>query len=163
KVRDWARGLRALALRAGGDDFERGTALRENWARLAGEGRDLLRRAGSVGREFVAYGEALDAFKKARSRVTEILDLDVERVWGTDSAPDALGRVQSSMVRWQAAARQLRDWCAWRRARAEAMRSNLAPLVEAYEQGAIQSAQLRSVFERSYTQWWLGAVTDREP
>jgi very-short-patch-repair endonuclease len=162
QLRDWARGLRALALRATGDDFERGAALRENWARLASEGRDLLRREGSVGREFVAYGEALDAFKKALSQVAELLDLDVERVWGTDSAPDALGRVRSSVGGWQAA-RQLRDWCAWRRAQAEAMRSNLAPLVEAYEQGAIQSEQLRPVFERSYTQWWLGAVTDREP
>ena len=163
QLRDWGRGLRTLALRATGEDFERGAALRKNWARLASEGRDLLGREGSVGREFVRYGEALDAFKNAWSQVAELLDLDVGRVWGTDSAPDALGRMRSRVAGWQAAARQLRDWCAWRRARAEAMRSNLAPLVEAYEQGAIQSQQLRPLFERSYTQWWLGAVTDREP
>lgn len=162
QVRDWARELRTLALRAAGDDFERGATLREKWARLASEGRDLLRREGSVGREFVAYGEALDAFKRARSQVAELLDLDVPRVWGADSAPDARGRIRSSVAGWQQAARQLRDWCAWRRARAEAMRSNLAPQVDAYEQGGIRSAQLRRVIERSYTQWWLGAVTDRE-
>lgn len=162
QLRDWVRELRALALRVAADDSERGTSLRENWAQLASESRDLLCREGSIGREFVAYGEALDAFKKVRRQVAELLDLDAGRVWGADSAPDALGRVRSSVARWQAAARQLRDWCAWRRARADAMRSNLAPLVEAYEQGTIGTTHLRPVFERSYTQWWLGAVTDRE-
>ena len=163
QVRDWARELRALALRAAGSDSERGASLLENWARLASEGQALLRREGSIGQEFVAYGEALDAFKKARSEVAKLLDLDMVRVWGTDAAPDALGRVRSTVGGWAAAARQLRDWCSWRRARADAMRSNLAPLVDAYEQGTIRITQLRPVFERSYTQWWLGAVTDREP
>lgn len=162
QVRDWARGLRVLALRAAGDDVERGAALRETWARLASEDRNLLRREGSLERGFAAYREALDVFKEARSQVAQLLDFEVERVWGTDSASDALGQVRSSVAGWQVAGRQLRGWCAWRRARAEAMRSNLAPLVEAYEQGAVQSAQLHPVFERSYTEWWLGAVTDRE-
>ncbi|MGH8545684.1 MAG: DUF3320 domain-containing protein, partial [Gammaproteobacteria bacterium] len=163
QVRDWARGLRALALRVAGDNFERGAALRQNWARLASESHNLLRPDGSCGQEFMAYGEALDAFKKACDRVTGLLDLDVESVWGTELAPDALGRVRSSLGGWQVAARQLRDWCAWRRARAEAMRNNLAALVDACEQGAIQCTQLHTVFERSYAQWWLGAIIDREP
>jgi very-short-patch-repair endonuclease len=162
QLRDWAGGLRALASRAAGGDAVRGAVLRENWARLESEGHELLRRGGSIGQEFAAYGEALDAFKKVRSRVAELLDLDVERAWGGDPAPDAVGRVRSSVAGWQSAARQLRDWCAWRRVRVEAVRGNLAPLVEAYEQGSIQSAQLPPVFERSYAQWWLGAVTDDE-
>ncbi len=163
QVRGWAREMRALALRAAGDDFERGATLREKWARLASESRELLRPEGSLGREFVAYGEALDAFKRARRRVAELLDLDVQCVWGADSAPDAIGRARSSVSRWQQVTGQLRDWCAWRRARAEAMQRNLAKLVEAYEQGKIRSEQLPAVFERSYTEWWLGAVTEREP
>lgn len=163
QLRDWARELRGLALQTAGNDFERGASLRENWARLASEGRDLLRREGSIGGQFVAYGEALDAFKRARNQVAALLDLDAISAWGTESTPDALGRVRSSVADWEAAARQLRDWCAWRRARADAMRNNLAPLVDAYEQGTIRTTQLRPVFERSYTQWWLGAVTDREP
>ena len=43
------------------------------------------------------------------------------------------------------------------------MRSNLVPLIENYESGALKSDRLRPVFERSYAQWWLGAVTDPEP
>ena len=162
QVRDWAREIRSLALRAAGDDLERALALRERWALLASEGLDLLRRNGSVGRDFVAYGEALNTFKEARSRIIELLDLDVENVWHADSADDVLGYLRACVVGWEAATPKLRDWCAWRRARAEAMLNNLTLLVKAFEQGALQSSQLRSVFERSYTQWWIGAVTDHE-
>ncbi len=162
EIRDWARGLRGLALRASGGDFDRAASLREKWAQLASEGRDLLRRDASIGREFVAYGDALDSFTQARGQVVDLLDLDVDHAWAGDDAPDTLGRVRSRTTAWQSGSRQLRDWCAWRRARSEAMRSNLAPLVEAYERGTFSSAQLRPTFERSYTQWWLAAVTDRE-
>ena len=162
-LRDWARGLRGLALRAAGDDFQRAAALREQWARLASEGRDLLGPGSSIGRQFVAYGEALDAFKAARKAVVELLDIDVEKAWGRSDAPDALGRVRSSIANWQDSTRQLRDWCAWRRARSEAMRSHLAPLVAEIEGGGLPTDQIPAVFERSYAQWWLAAVADPEP
>ena len=48
-ISDWARGFRSLAAQAAGDDFELAAALRERWARLATEGRDLLQLAGSLG------------------------------------------------------------------------------------------------------------------
>ena len=163
EVRAWASGLRALARRAAGDDFDSGGELREKWARLGSEGRDLLDREASIGRQFVAFGDSLDAFQNARSAVVELLDVDVDQAWGNSQAVDALGRLRSSLTRWKDYARQLRDWCAWRRARSEAMRCNLAPLVERYESGDLESGQLRPVFERSYTQWWFGAVTDPEP
>ena len=163
QLRDWARELRGLALRAAGNDFERGASLRVEWARLANEGRGLLVEDGRIGREFVAYAVALAAFKVARTRVVELLDLDMESAWGAASTPDALGTLHSCLTGWEAAARQLRDWCAWRRVRADAMRSNLAPLVDSYERGTIQATQLRPAFERSYTQWWHSAITDREP
>ena len=163
EVRNWARALRSLALRAAGDDFERATELREKWARLASESRDLLGRNAAIGRQFVAYGEALDAFMVVRDAVAELLDLEGEQTWGTPLAADVLGSSCRSVTRWQESSRQLRDWCAWRRARSEAMRSNLAPLVDEYERGELRSDQLRRAFERSYAQWWLAAVTDREP
>jgi very-short-patch-repair endonuclease len=163
ELRDWARTVRAVALRAACHNCERAAALLEKWTRLLCESRDLPPRDRSVGREFVDYGEALDVFKKTRIKLAELLDLDVESIWGPDSTVDALVRMRLSVAGWQAAARQLRAWCAWRRARAKAMESNLAPLVEAYEQGVIDTTQLRPVFDRSFAQWWLGAVIDREP
>ena len=163
QIRDWAGDVRALAVKTTGDAFERGAELRELWGRLATEGRELLRPEGSIGRELVTYGEALETFKQKRNQLVELLDLDVEPVWGTGSSPDAFGRIRSSTTIWQAAFPRLRNWCAWRRARTEAMRHNLAQLVGDFEQGRIAVSELSQVFERSYTEWWLTAVSDREP
>ena len=163
KVRDWSRGLRSLALRAAGDDFDRAARLRERWAQMASDGRELLAPIASIGREFVAYGRSLDAFKAAKQRAAQLLDLDVEALWGVDQAADLLGRVRSSTSRWRDGSSRVREWCAWRRTRSEAMHYQLAPLVEAHERGELRSDQLRPVFERSYTQWWLAAVSDPEP
>lgn len=162
-IREWAGTLRDLAARASHADLDRAALLRERWAELASGGRDDLRPDARIGREFMAYHEAFEAFKQCRGNVIDLLDLDVDRIWGGDDARDAIGRVRTSLSAWQSRSRQLRDWCAWRRARAQAMRSDLAPLIEAYERGGLASTQLRATFERSYAQWWLGAVTDREP
>ena len=67
------------------------------------------------------------------------------------------------LLRWSERAGQLREWCAWCRARGEAIRANLGPLVEAYERGQFQSEALGRVFERSYYQWWHTTVVSAEP
>lgn len=159
----WVREVRALSARAAGHDLERGLRLRETWARLATEGQELLRGDGSLRRNFLAFGEALETFDAMRGRVVDLLNLDVERTWVGNSGVDCLGRVRSSVSAWHAGKRELRDWCAWRRARSEAMKNNLSPLVEAYEKGTVHSTELEAVFERSFTEWWIGAVVCREP
>ena len=163
RLSGWVREVRALSARAAGQDLERALRLRETWARLATEGQELLRGDGSLRRNFLAFGEALETFDAMRARVVDLLNLDVEHTWGGNSGVDSLGRVRSSISAWRAGERELRDWCAWRRARSEAMKNNLSPLVEAYEKGAVHSSELGAVFERSFTEWWIGAVVGREP
>ena len=162
-ISDWARGFRSLATHAAGDDFERAAALRERWARLATEGRDLLQHDGVIGRELSAYRSAYEEFCAARKTVDDLLDIDAERAWGSSGEVDALGKARRTLRSWSERAVQLSQWCAWRRARGEAMRENLAPLVEAYERGEFQSEALRRVFERSYYQWWHTTVLSAEP
>ena len=149
-------------MQAAGNDFQIGLALREKWAQLANEGRALLRRDGDLGRNFLSYGQILIAFKESINQVVQLLDLNAEKGWGGDSSPGVLVRIRTCISRWQESISQLRTWCAWRRARSEAMEHNLSPLIKAYEEGDIQSVDLPKVFERSYTQWWLSAVTDNE-
>jgi very-short-patch-repair endonuclease len=163
RVREWARRLRELALRAARSDFELAASLRDRWARLASDLRELLGREGRAGREFISFGDALESFTQSRDRVAERLDLEAPLAWGSDSAPDALGRTRSRTAAWQESLHRLRYWCAWRRARAEAARRDVSSLVEAYEQGEITCDQMGPVFERSYAQWWLDAMVDREP
>jgi len=163
ELRGWAGELRAQAARAAGEDLERTAELRQRWARLASEGRDLLRPEASLGRDLVAYGDAYEAFEQARQQVTELLQLDEDAMWGDDREPDLLGTLRARVTRWQSSSAQLREWCAWRSARQGALGAQLGPLITAYEAGEFRSDQLRAVFERSYTQWWQAALLDREP
>jgi very-short-patch-repair endonuclease len=162
-VCDWSETLRGLAVRFAGEDFARAASLRDTWLGLATEGRDLLARDAPIGRQLVLFREGFLAFRDARAALAYEAELDVEQAWGSPRTADALGRVGDSLSRWRGGENRLRDWCAWRRARGEAVRENLGALVEAYEADAFGSDQLPAVFERSYTQWWLGAVTDEEP
>lgn len=162
-VRAWTRRFRSLAVRAAGDDAERAARFRAQWARVATEGRDLLRRDGAIGRRLVAFRSAYAGFCRTRTAISELLDVDTERTWGTADAPDALG-VTARVVRgWAERRAQLREWCAWRRVRAEAVGADLGPLVEACERGELASEELRVVFERSYYGWWHDAVVSAEP
>ncbi|WP_284274933.1 DUF3320 domain-containing protein [Mesorhizobium huakuii] len=56
----------------------------------------------------------------------------------------------------------LRDWSAWCRARSRAISSNLAPLVEQIETGAILPENARSGFRVGYARWWLPKVLDED-
>ena len=162
-VRDWAGRLRSLAARAAGDDFERATELREQWARLATEGRELLQRDGAIGQELVAFRSHYETLRERRIRVDALLELDTALAWGRAEDADALGISRRTLNAWSERAQELNEWCAWRRARSAAVTANLAPLLEAYESGDFLSSDLRRVFERSYYQWWHTAVVSGEP
>ncbi|MEO8216223.1 MAG: DUF3320 domain-containing protein [Acidobacteriota bacterium] len=162
QVRDWARDLRGLAGRASAGDFERSTRLRTQWAALATDGLDLLRGDGPIKRLFGEFGSAIEAFRGARHRLAELLDLETNTCWGSDSAADAAGRTRSEVQQWTSGFAQLRDWCAWRRVRGEAVQIGLANLVNAYEEGRLSNAELAPAFEKGYSTWWLAVVIERD-
>lgn len=162
-VRDWARRFRTLAQRVAGEDLERAARLREHWARLATEGRELLATEGSVGRVLIAFRAAHESLLAVRGRVAELLALDAQACWGEASAPGVLARMRDRARRWSEATTNLRDWCAWRRQRAFAHGERLGPLIEACESNRVAPSELLRVFDRSYYEWWLAAVVDREP
>ncbi len=162
-VRDWARSFRSLATRVAGDDIQRAAQLREAWAQLATEGRELLRRDGVIGREMMEYRSALEAFLGARQALDEKLEVDQEASWGRLHGADALGTASRTLRGWNENLAVLREWCGWRRVRARALRKNLGPLIEAYERGDFRSDELRQTFERSYYQWWHTAIVTNEP
>jgi very-short-patch-repair endonuclease len=57
---------------------------------------------------------------------------------------------------------RLKAWCAWQKARQEAIAVGLGPVVEALEEGVCAAANVRDVFEVDYCQWWASAVVDQE-
>lgn len=163
RVSDWSGKLRALALRLAREDLDRALELRETLARLTSEGRELLQPTGYVGRDLATFRESWNAFRNARDKLVAVARLNANQEWGEPASPGALRAVQKSVEQWRASVGKLRNWCPWRSIRTEAVGKGLAPLVEAFEAGEFGSEDIPRVFERSFTQWWLDEITNREP
>ena len=77
-----------------------------------------------------------------------------------DIALDALCDRCEAIVRSES---RLNAWCAWRKARDQALRIGLAGVVAGIENGAIGAGQASPAFETNYCRWWLNQVIDSEP
>lgn len=160
-VREWTGRLRALALRAAKRDSNRAAELREVWASLAAEEVQTA-GAGTARDTLSAFISAYDAFVEARRAVEALLELDVAAAWGKATVPEILSVIEGTCARGLESAGSLRDWCAWRLARLEAVNQGLAPLVEAYEAGDFLPEMFVRAFDRSYSQWWHSHIVSGE-
>ncbi|MBP0447449.1 DUF3320 domain-containing protein [Roseomonas sp. SSH11] len=157
----WARSLRAAAASSAPDTATL-LALREHLRRLAGEGADLLAPAGAVGaplqRLRTAHSEALAALDGLTplSGADPLSILDPAR---GDWAPALADHLRG----WAGAARQLRDWCAWRGVAQRGDALGLAPLLRAMEAGSVAPADAVRAFEANYARWWIGLVVEASP
>src|SRR5258708_28776368 len=61
-----------------------------------------------------------------------------------------------------ATSNRLNAWCAWRKARHQALVLGLAPVVSGLENGAIRLGRVKDTFETDYCRWWLNAVVDAD-
>lgn len=82
----------------------------------------------------------------------------------TKEALDALSTSEIA-ARCQAIAQnegRLKAWCAWQKARQQAIAVDLGPVVEALEGGVCTPGNVREFFEADYCRWWASAVVDQE-
>ena len=127
---------------------------------LIHDGNDLLAPDGSVGRTATVF---LDALKKLRQTSDEF-----EAVAGAStreafvSTDHVLSQMRETADTIQARHRELRDWCAWRRRRAEAIDVDLLPLVEAVEKGCVPPDEMDQTFEAAYCKWWSAAIIEED-
>ena len=130
--------------------------LRAKIRTLLREGNDLLDPAASVARAGAEYRRALDALFVASKAFEERAGASIDDAFG------ASGRVLVQMreIADEIAKRkdELRDWCAWRRRRSEAIALDLLPLVSAFEAGRVSADDIPEAFEAAYCTWWSGAV-----
>ncbi len=176
RAADWASAVRQLSLRvaetarrsstpadANRDPLEFAESLRERWARLLTEGRDLLSGDGPVAREMSAYRVAFGDQRGSIDDLTRHLQLRPRAAWGELFEPDHLSTVTARAEEWRQALPELRNWCAWRRARRSAVERGLAPLIREIEHGRATSGTFLLLFERSVLTWWIDEITEREP
>ena len=138
------------------DDAQAITALYGTVRALLYDGNDLLASEAAVGRAAHAFLSANSTLQEACSDFEAIAGQSVRNSFsGADKGLDAIRETADGIATRHA---ELRDWCAWRRRRAEAMDLGLGPLVEALEKGNIPTEEIKETFEAAYCAWWSGAV-----
>lgn len=123
---------------------------------LLEEGNDLLAPDAAVGRAAQAFLDAWTAFLTAVDACGTLCGQQLREALASEMDPFAL--IQRRCDGLIAHRSELRNWCSWRKARAEAVDLDLEPLVVATELGKIPAPELLQTFEAAYCTWWSGAV-----
>ena len=133
--------------------------IRRKLRTLLHDGNDLLDADGSVGGSAITFLDALETLKKVSSEFEEVAGNSRKVFAATDHAlPDMQQAADTIRTRHS----ELRDWCAWRKRRGEAIDADLLPLVEAVEQGRVSPDGIEKTFEAAYCTWWSGAVIEED-
>ena len=158
-VAESLRGLGERARVATGklaDDVRALAEVRDQVRRILKDGNDLLAAGGSVGRRAVAFLDSLEELRRASADFGALAGTSVREVFASsDRAMEQLREGADAIAHRH---RELRDWCAWRRRRAETIDADLLPVVEAVERGRIPPGEIGRTFEAAYCTWWSGAV-----
>lgn len=135
-------------------------ALQAALERLLGEGNALLHPEGPGVAAGQSYLAAIEELPPALAALAEACQWDRNTREALASLPLAdLGSCCRQVVAQEA---NLRAWCAWRKARREALAARLGPLVVAIERGLVPGGKYRTAFETDYCRWWVNAVVDQE-
>jgi hypothetical protein len=130
--------------------------LRERVLALLHDGNDLLAPEAAVGLTAISYLCAWDEYQLSCTTFETISGGTVRELFAQSG--HALSSVRAMAESISVRHRELKDWCAWRKRRTQAVDMNLLSLVEAIEHGVISSDEIRDTFEAAYCTWWSGAV-----
>lgn len=149
------------------------TELKQSLSRIAATPDDLVTVKSAVRRLVVDANELLDpdgAVAAATGTVEAALaDYREELARFADlcalSEPEnqSLAQIRATCTSITANETRLRNWCAWRRVRTEAIHLNLEPLVTAIENGTLAEDAIDSAYLAGYAKWFAAQMIDREP
>jgi very-short-patch-repair endonuclease len=127
---------------------------------LLGDSNVLLEPSGTIAGAGRLYADALHGLNEATTRFTAASGLAT-----SDNATLSALLPAELVDRANAVlntSNRLNAWCAWRKARAQALDLGLAPVVQSLERGAIRLGRVKDTFETDYCRWWLNAVVDTD-
>jgi very-short-patch-repair endonuclease len=136
------------------------SAIKTTIEKLLGDGNALLDAAGPVsgaGNHYLhtlnEFNTALDNFAaKAGTAATDMMS-------NSGDSPAGIAELCAAIPPMQP---KLHAWCAWRKARNEAVSVGLEPLVLGIEQGVVELGEVREAFETNYCRWWLNTTVDSD-
>ncbi|WP_235042121.1 DUF4011 domain-containing protein [Vreelandella profundi] len=138
------------------DDAETLTSLRAKIRSLLYDANDLLAPEAPIGRVIIDFQATFDEFTVLKSQFEDLIGAVLERHLPAEEP--ALTAVSAHCQQIVEHHISLKEWCAWMRRRTEALDYQLGPLVDAIEQGNIDTDQIEDVFEAAYCEWWSSAV-----
>jgi very-short-patch-repair endonuclease len=147
---------------ANGNNETAMAAMTGQLGKLVSEQRALLLPAGALSVRLTAFRDAWHAFQKHLGEITELSSAGPALA----GDPDVAGlpsRVRAVLGGWTTSRRWLRLWCRWQQLRGMAQAAGLGAVVVELEEGRVSTDDLVLHSEYSYQNWWLKAVTDREP
>ncbi|OQW63392.1 MAG: DNA helicase [Nitrospira sp. ST-bin5] len=152
----------AIGRFASGADESARASMTEQLRKLVSEQRSLLLPTGAVSGGLTAFRDAWYGLRSQLAVVTELSGAG-QALAGEPAVAGLPSRVKAIVGGWTSARRSLRLWCRWRQLRREALAAELETVIRALEEGRISALDLNAYAEYSYQNWWLKAVTDREP
>jgi len=160
QARQWGELLHARMLASAGDDLVWLGQLRQLLATLFAEGPAAYAPNTGIGARLTHYRDTLNAFEAALDGFAAEVKLRRATV---DNASDYLGAVLALTERLPTAWRQIREWCAWQKARRTAMDTGLEPVVATLESAEGATLEVPGLFERSFRKALLFSLIEREP
>lgn len=131
-------------------------AIKEKVRTILNDGNEFLATDGPVGRASAAFVAALAELSTTSSAFENIAGCNLREQFATTN--HALPEMQRQCEALCASQTELRDWCAWRKRRAEAIDCDLLTLVQAIESGIVPTGEIRETFEAAYCAWWSSVV-----
>lgn len=134
--------------------------VKEKIRTLLQDANDLLAPDAAVGRSAQALITANNELQKSCEIFGTFAGGEMRtRFFETKQTLDAIKETAESVIARQ---EDLRAWCSWRRRRTDAMDLELAPLVEAIENGLVPTDEIMDTFHAAYCAWWSKAVINED-
>ena len=138
------------------------------WAKLVELGPDVLDAGRPLGESLRAFLTAHDELARSWAEISSLLCLDATDPPGAlahGDGVDHLGALRGLVRAWTTELPRLRDWCHYKRAADAAEARGLAALVfdHLLGRGTEGAADLTEIFERSFLEEWLHALTGSTP
>ena len=136
-------------------------SIKEKVRAVLQDGNEFLAPDGVIGRTSKAFTDALEAFQQTTASFESLAGGQVRETFA--QSHNTFSDVRQAVEVVAAAHTELRDWCAWRKRRTEAIDCDLLSFVQAIEEGRIPVDEIRQTFEAAYCAWWSGAVIGEDP
>lgn len=120
------------------------------------DGNDLLSSDAPVGRAARVFIDTFEQFELGCREFESNAGGEVRASFAVGG--EDISRIQETADMIEGRRNDLRDWCAWRRRRNEAMDADLAALVQGVEKARIPADEIVKTFEAAYCTWWSSAV-----